>query len=115
MSARNEVVLKARELRRSPSVPETRLWQVLRTRPGGFKFRRQHPVGPYVLDFYCPAAKLVIEVDGESHGMGDRPERDARRDAWLREQGLRVERFLAADVMKDLESAVTAIVLACRR
>ena len=112
---RNEVTLRARALRRSVTLPERLLWQVLRTRPGGFKFRRQHPVGVYIADFYCPAAKLVIEIDGEAHGMGGRPLRDLDRDVWLREQGLRVVRFTAREVMKDQESVVTAILLACRR
>jgi very-short-patch-repair endonuclease len=111
---RNAVVMKARELRRSPTLPEGLLWQRLRIRPGDLKFRRQHPIGPYIVDFYCPAARLVVEVDGESHGMGDRPARDARRDHWLREQGLRVVRFNAADVMKDVGSAVTGILVAAR-
>jgi very-short-patch-repair endonuclease len=112
---RNEAVLRARALRRCFSLPEGLLWQVLRERPGGFKFRLQHPLDPYTLDFYCAAAKLAVEVDGESHGMGDRPQRDARRDRWLQERGIRVIRFAAGDVMKDLESAVTAIVVDCRQ
>jgi len=111
----NEAVMRARALRRTPSLPEILLRQVLRRRPDGFKFRHQHPLGAYTGDFYCAAVKLVIEIDGESHGMGDRPKRDARRDAWLRGQGLRVIRFTATDVLKDLESVVTAILLACRQ
>jgi very-short-patch-repair endonuclease len=112
---RNKVVMRARELRRRPTLPEALLWQMLRQRPDGFKFRKQHPFDWYVVDFYCPAARLVVEVDGESHSMGDRPERDACRDAWLRGQDLRVLRFAAADVMNDLQSVVTAIILACQR
>jgi very-short-patch-repair endonuclease len=112
---KNDAVLLARALRRNMTLPEGLLWQVLRQRPGGLKFRRQHPVGRCIVDFYCPAAKLVIEIDGESHSMGDRPSRDMARDGWLRKQGLRVLRFAAADVMKDRESVVTAIALACRR
>ena len=81
----------------------------------GLKFRRQHPLGWYIADFYCPAAKPVVEVDGESHNMGTNPNHDLRRDRWLREQGLRVLRFPATDVMKDLDSVVTAIVLSCQR
>jgi very-short-patch-repair endonuclease len=97
------------------SLPEAYLWQALRRRPDGLKFRRQHPFEHYVGDFYCAAARLVVEVDGGSHGMGDNPGRDLRRDAWLREQGLRVVRFNADDVVRDVESVVTAIVLAARR
>lgn len=112
---RNSVLMRAREQRRRPSLPEGLLWQALRARPGGLKFRRQHPFGWYIVDFYCPAAKLVIEVDGVSHDMGDRPVHDVRRDGWLSDQGLRVLRFNAADVIRDLDSVVTAILLACRR
>lgn len=112
---KNETVLRARALRRDMTLPEGMLWQVLRQRPDGFKFRRQHPIGRCIVDFYCPAARLVIEVDGESHSMGDRPQRDARRDRWLRNQGLRVLRFAASEVIKDLGSVITAILVACRR
>jgi very-short-patch-repair endonuclease len=112
---RNAVVLRARALRREPTLPEGLLWRELRKRPGGFKFRRQHPLGWYVVDFYCPAAGLVIEVDGQSHSMGNRAQEDAVRDRWIRQQGLRVIRFPAADVMNDVQSVVTAITLACRR
>jgi len=112
---KNEVVLRARALRRSMTLPEGLLWQVLRQRPDGFKFRKQHPIGRCVVDFYCAASRLVIEVDGESHSMGDHPERDLRRDERLKGQGLRVLRFGATDVIRDLQSVVTAILLACGR
>ena len=112
---KNETVLRARALRRNMTLPEGLLWRVLRERPDGLKFRRQHPVGRYIVDFYCPGARLVVEIDGESHSMGDRPQRDVRRDEWLRGQGLRILRFAAADVLKDLGSVVTATLVACRR
>jgi len=112
---KNETVLRARALRRSMTLPEDMLWQVLRQRPEGLKFRNQHPIGRCIVDFYCPATRLVIEIDGESHSMGDQPERDLRRDAWLSGQGLRVIRFAATDVIRDLESVVTAILVACGR
>jgi very-short-patch-repair endonuclease len=70
-------------------------------------------MGPFVLDFYCPAAKLAIEVDGAAHDMGDNPERDTRRDAWLKEQGLRTLRVTATDVLEDLEPVVRMIVAEC--
>jgi very-short-patch-repair endonuclease len=66
----NATVIHARELRRGMTAPELKLWRELRLRPDGLKFRRQHPVGPYVLDFYCPAARVAIEVDGAVHSMG---------------------------------------------
>ena len=111
---RNAAVMRARQLRREPSPAEFRLWLVLRQRPDGLKFRRQHPFDRCTADFYCPAAKLVVEVDGDSHSMGDNPQRDAGRDRWLASLGLRVLRIDAADVMRDLESAVTTILLAAR-
>jgi very-short-patch-repair endonuclease len=112
---KNATVLRARALRRDMTLPEGLLWRVLRSRPEGFKFRRQHPFGRCIVDFYCPATRLVIEIDGISHDMGDRPDRDRDRDLWLEGQGLQVLRFAASDVMKDLESAVAAIIFACRR
>jgi len=112
---KNEVVMRARAFRREMTLPEGMLWQALRRRPDGFKFRRQHPIGQCIVDFYCSSAGLVIEVDGESHSMGDHPQRDLRRDHWLREQGLRVLRFAATDVISDVPSVVTAILYACRR
>ncbi|HEY0011660.1 MAG TPA: endonuclease domain-containing protein [Allosphingosinicella sp.] len=105
----NEAVLRARALRRVLSPPEAKLWSLLRKRPEGLKFRHQHPAGPYTLDFYYAAARLGIELDGASHDMGDNPARDARRDAWLLKQGIRIIRFAAQDVMRDPESVVTAI------
>jgi len=91
------------------------LWQVLRQRPGELKFRHQHPLGPYTLDFYCPAARLVVEVDGDGHSMGDRPARDAARDVWLRGRGLEVVHYDARDVMNALEAVVTDILRLARR
>lgn len=96
------------------TLPEGLLWRVLRTRPEGFKFRRQHPLGSYVGDFYCPAGRLVIEVDGMGHSMGNRPYRDQARDTWLRVHGLKVLRIDASEVMKDLDAVVRQITSACR-
>jgi very-short-patch-repair endonuclease len=95
------------------TLPEVALWHVLRERPGGFKFRRQHPVGPYVLDFYCAAASLAVEVDGMAHDMGDHPARDERRDLWLAGQGIFVLRVPATEVLRDLDAVVTAIHQRC--
>jgi very-short-patch-repair endonuclease len=66
-----------------------------------------------VLDFYCPAAKLGIEVDGELHGMGDNPERDRVRDAWLRDRGYCVLRVSAADLFGDIEPVIRSILGRC--
>jgi very-short-patch-repair endonuclease len=104
---------KARTLRRAMTKPEAALWQVLRTRPDGLKFRRQHPIGPYVVDFYCPTARLAIEVDGRAHEMGDNPARDQARGAWLMEHGLRVLRIPAYQVLTAIEAVVVLIVREC--
>src|SRR5687768_16148919 len=91
----------SRRLRREMSLPEAMLWQLLRRSPGGVRFRRQHAIGPYVADFYCPSAKLVIEIDGSAHDMGDRPIRDDERVAYLKSLGLEVTRIPAKDVLND--------------
>ena len=104
---------RARRLRRQMSPPEVVLWQHLRGRPGGFKFRRQHPAGPYTLDFFCREAAVAIEVDGAAHGMGDNPRRDERRDAWLAERGIVTLRFLAEDVFRELEAVTKRIEEVC--
>ena len=102
-------VRQARALRRTMTVPEVALWAVLRTRPAGLKFRRQHPAGPFVLDFYCADARLAVEVDGEAHERGDRPMRDQRRDAVLSVHGIETLRVSARDVLRDLEAVVRSI------
>ena len=91
---------RARELRRQMSLPEVVLWEALRgSRLKGLRFRRQHPMGSYVLDFYCPSARIAVEIDGMSHDFAERVAHDARRDAWLNEQGVRVLRFQAKEVL----------------
>jgi very-short-patch-repair endonuclease len=111
MRAPTETVATARVLRRNLSPPEARLWSRLRARlPGAPAFRRQHPIGPYVLDFYCAKARLAVEVDGISHDMGDRPKRDLRRDAWLRSEGVSILHIPASEVMRAIEDVVDAIV-----
>ncbi|MCL6740235.1 endonuclease domain-containing protein [Sphingomonas sp. RB56-2] len=92
------------------TLPEVLLWRELRRRPGSLKFRRQHPFGRCIVDFYCPAARLVIEIDGMAHQMGSEADRDRRRDSWLRSQGLHVARFAVPEVMNDLEAVVREIV-----
>jgi very-short-patch-repair endonuclease len=104
-------VERARKLRREMSYPEVLLWQRLRGSSAGIKFRRQHPIGPdYTVDFYCAAARLAIEVDGEIHSAAGAPERDARRDAYLRAHGLNVVRIPAIDVLRDADATAEAIV-----
>jgi very-short-patch-repair endonuclease len=105
---------KARKLRREMSLPEGLLWRELRAGEGGIKLRRQHPYGRYVIDFYCAAARLGIEIDGLAHDMGDNPERDAKRDAWLRDHGIEIVRIPASVVLENPKNAAEAIVALCR-
>ena len=101
-------VVRARSLRRRMTLPEVLLWKALRA-DAALKFRRQHPIGPYVLDFYCATARLAVEVDGAAHEMGHIPARDERRDAWLAAKSITVMRIPARDVLRDLEAAVRGI------
>ena len=106
---------KARKLRSSMSLPEVLLWNYLRKKPQGVKFRRQHPVGSYVIDFYCPSSRIGIEIDGIAHDMGDRPIRDEVRDSWLAEQGIRILRIPASEVLSSVVDAAAAIVALCKK
>jgi very-short-patch-repair endonuclease len=108
-SLRKPEVYMARKLRRTMSLPETILWRELRRRQLGVKVRRQHPIGPYVVDFYIPEWKLVIEVDGEAHNRGDQPLRDATRDAFLMLNGCKVFRVAARDILKNIDAVIEAI------
>jgi very-short-patch-repair endonuclease len=99
----------ARKLRRSMSLPEVLLWRELRKRPNQVQFRRQHPVGPYVLDFFCATTNLAIEVDGGAHDRGDRPQRDFTRDEWLKRQEIQVMRIPAVEVLRNLDGVLKAI------
>ena len=111
MDAPDETRDFARTLRRRLSLPEGLLWRALKGRKAdGLHFRRQHPIGPYVLDFYCAAAELAVEVDGRSHDVDSGPAADARRDAWLADQGIRTLRLPAYLVLTDLDAAVRTIV-----
>jgi very-short-patch-repair endonuclease len=104
-----KTIKRARKLRREMSLPEVLLWRELRKRPAGLKFRHQHPAGPYVADFFCHEARLVVEVDGEAHGRGDRPERDAARDAWFAERRFEIMRVPAREVLGDFDGVVRGI------
>ena len=101
-------VRRARRLRRESTYPERRLWGVLRSRQlGGLRFRRQQPVGHYIVDFVCLEQRLIVEVDGMSHlGQADA---DKRREAWLRKQGFNVVRVTNDDVLESLEAVANTI------
>ena len=102
-------VARARKLRKEMTLPEVLLWRLLRGQPHGVKFRRQHPSSRIGMDFYCSDARLVFEVDGIAHDMGDNPERDLNRDAWLRSKGIDTVRIPATDVLKNAAGVAEGI------
>ena len=106
----NASVLRAKAMRRDMPPSEAILWRELKERPSSLKFRRQHPAGDYVLDFFCPAAALAIEIDGEAHDRASRPERDQARDAFLKECGVDTLRIPAREVLRDVNAVVAGIV-----
>jgi len=104
---------RAQMLRKRMTDAERRLWSKLRMRQvEGFRFRRQAPVGPYVVDFICLELKLIVEVDGGQHAM---PQADAKRTAWLESEGYRVIRFWNNDVLKNTEGVLQSFYETLRR
>ena len=106
----SQTVTRAKALRRAMSLPEVLLWRELKLAKSDVRFRKQHPAGPYVLDFFCARANLAVEVDGIAHNMGDRPQRDIERDAWLKQYRIEVVRIAAADVLRDPVAAAESII-----
>ena len=109
-SRTQEMTGRARGLRSSLTDAERKLWQALRRdQLGGLHFRRQHPVGLYTLDFYCPALRLGIEVDGGQHGEDMHRVKDARRTAWLTARQITVVRFWNNEVLSNIEGVLSEI------
>jgi very-short-patch-repair endonuclease len=103
----------ARTLRKNDTWAEKLLWRYLRDRKfSAYKFRRQHPFGPHVLDFFCVEAFVDIELDGSQHGQPAQRALDARRDAWLEARGVKVLRFWNSQLRREKESVITTIWLA---
>ena len=103
---------RARELRREMTSAEKLLWSCLRNKQlNGLKFRRQHPLGPFIADFYCAARRLVVEIDGDIHDL--QPERDAVRTEQFEQYGYRVIRFRNEQVLNDIEDVLAAIEAIC--
>jgi very-short-patch-repair endonuclease len=99
---------KARQLRINATDAEKKLWRELRTKHlAGWKFRRQVPLGPYVVDFYCPPAKLIVELDGGQHASD--VERDQGRTAWLEAEGYEVLRFWNNDVLGNTDGVLATL------
>ena len=108
-----QLVSFAKDLRKNSTDTERSLWKHLRAkRFEGFKFRRQEPVGHYIVDFVCFESRVIIECDGGQHGL--QTERDQERDRWFEEQGYRVLRFWDNEVLKNPEGVLEAIFNACR-
>jgi very-short-patch-repair endonuclease len=103
-------IKRARRFRKEMSLPEVLIWRLLKGSPGSHKFRKQHPAGPYILDFFCARANLAIEIDGFAHDAGDKPQRDIRRDQWLRKHRIDTLRIPASEVMKDAHSVAESII-----
>lgn len=98
----------ARSLRRAMTDAEHKLWGVLKQQSiSNLKWRRQQPVGPYIVDFYCSAKKLIIEVDGGQHSLS---EKDLGRDEWLNQRSFSVLRFWNNEILNDLDAVFAAIV-----
>ena len=101
---------RAKALRRSLTDQEKKLWGALRDRRlGGFKFRKQQPIGPFIADFVCQERRLIIEVDGSQHAES---QTDAARDAFLKDKGYRILRVWNNDVTGNLSGVLTAILAA---
>jgi very-short-patch-repair endonuclease len=100
-----------RRLRSNMTGQETRLWSRLRARQlQGLKFRRQHGIGPYIVDFYCPERSLIIEVDGASHADADQIPKDQLRDRYFQSLGLHVIRYINDDILKNLDGVLEDLV-----
>src|SRR5687768_12992541 len=100
------IFAKAKELRNNVTHAEMVLWGYLKTRPLGYKFRRQHPLGIYIADFFCYKLKLIIEIDGSVHEKEEVKKNDERRQKIIEAEGIRVVRFANDEVMKQPEVVI---------
>jgi very-short-patch-repair endonuclease len=101
--------VRARRLRRNLTDVEMRHWQKLRNRQLGVDFRRQHPVGAFVLDFYCPTLRLAIEMDGGQHAQAGEIQRDRKRAQWLADRNIMLLRFWNSDVTQNFSGVLESI------
>jgi adenine-specific DNA-methyltransferase len=106
------ITARARELRKNMTPAERILWKAIRSRRfANFKFRRQHPFGEYILDFYCSNTQLLLEIDGETHLGNEKA--DEKRSAWLQQQGVKVLRFWNTQIYDEFESVLEMIFREC--
>ena len=101
------------ELRNNVLMPERILWKYLKGNQLGFKFRRQHGIGNYIVDFYCPELRLVVEVDGRIHGEEEVVRKDLLRDEFLKQQHIQVVRITAQDIKNNLEGVLHDLQTMC--
>ena len=100
----------ARKLRRTQTPAEKLFWQVIKNRQvANLKFKRQHPVGPFIVDFYCHEASLIIEVDGDVHDVEEIKIYDKQREAYLKNKGYSILRFTNEEVVAELDRVVREI------
>ena len=104
-----ELIDRRRELRRKATLPEKLLWEKLRNRRLGFRFKRQYSIGGYILDFYCAEKRLIIEIDGEVHDTKEAEKYDEVRDKYFEELGYKTVRFLNREVEEDVEKVLDKI------
>ncbi|MDD2730801.1 MAG: endonuclease domain-containing protein [Candidatus Portnoybacteria bacterium] len=95
-----------KDLRQKQTKAELLLWQRIRNKQLGYKFRRQHGIGPYVVDFYCPKAKAIVEIDGDIHFYEQNIKADKQREEYLKSQGLIVKRYTNLDVIKNISNVL---------
>ena len=99
----------ARKLRKAMTEPERLLWARLKDRRDRVVFKRQHAIGPYILDFFCHKAQLIIEVDGAMHGLDGGYERDEQRDAYFAGLGMETYRIPAGEVYRNADAVADGI------
>ena len=104
------ILERAREMRHPQTPAEATLWRALRNRNLNYKFRRQHPIDRFIIDFYCAKANLCIEIDGESHLDPEQQKYDAARTEFLEDLGYKVIRFTNNDVRYTLDAVATEII-----
>ncbi|MGQ0602385.1 MAG: endonuclease domain-containing protein [Anaerolineales bacterium] len=107
------ILQRAREMRHPLTPAEAKVWAGVRNQQLGFKIRRQHPIAHFIADFNCAKARLVIEIDGDTHAEPDQAEYDAARTQWLEERGYRVIRFHNNDVHVNIDGVLAALKTAC--
>ena len=104
---------RSRDFRHPLTPPEAKVWDAVRNRELGFKIRRRHAIGRFIVDFYCAEVRLAIEIDGDTHAARDQVVYDSARTTWLQERGYRVIRFEAGEVGRNLAGVLEAIQAAC--